>query len=72
MFRTLLICACLIGLLAGCDSPDPVDAKPLLVINEEQVFKADFLQAFQRTLHPDQQLSEIVRIWHAARGIPQF
>lgn len=60
MLRVLLLAACLVGLLLGCDSPQPAEQpKALLVINQEKVTRQEFLQAFQRTLHPDQQLSKL-------------
>lgn len=57
---TLLLC--LLSLVAGCDS-EPVVEKvpPLILINDQEISKAEFLAAFEKSLQKDQPLSGIER-----------
>ena len=57
---SLLLCLC--GLVAGCSSEPVVEALPaLIVINDQEITKADFLVEFEQSLQKDQQLSGIER-----------
>ena len=57
---SLLLCLC--GLVAGCSSEPVVEAlPPLIVINDQEITKADFLVEFEQSLQKDQQLSGIER-----------
>ena len=57
---TLLLC--LFGLAAGCSSEPVVEALPaLIVINDQEITKANFLVEFEQSLQKDQQLSGIER-----------
>jgi len=52
----------LFGLVAGCNSEPVVEALPaLIVINDQEITKADFLVEFEQSLQKDQQLSGIER-----------
>ena len=60
--RILTLLLCLFGLAAGCSSEPVVEALPaLIVINEQEITKADFLVEFEQSLQKDQQLSGIER-----------
>lgn len=62
-FRILfLLLFCVLGLSAGCDS-EPVVKKvePLIRINDQEISKAAFLAAFEKSLQKDQPLSGIER-----------
>src|SRR5210317_2528259 len=53
---------CLFGLVAGCSSEPVVEAlPPLIVINDQEITKADFLVEFEQSLQKDQQLTGIER-----------
>jgi len=51
-----------LGLTAGCD-PEPVAEapSPLIVINEQEISRDEFLAAFEKSLHQDQPLTGIER-----------
>jgi hypothetical protein len=50
------------GLVAGCSSEPVVEVLPaLIVINDQEITKADFLVEFEQSLQKDQQLSGIER-----------
>ena len=57
-----ILCLCLVGFVAGCDS-EPVVEKvaPLIQINDQEISKAEFLAAFEKSLQKDQPLSGIER-----------
>ncbi len=57
-----ILCLCLFGLAAGCDT-EPVVEKvlPLIQINDQEISKAEFLVAFEKSLQKDQPLSGIER-----------
>ena len=60
--RILSLLLCLSGLVAGCSSEPVVEALPaLIVINDQEITKADFLVEFEQSLQKDQQLSGIER-----------
>ena len=60
--RILTLLICLFGLVAGCSSEPVVEALPaLIVINDQEITKADFLVEFEQSLQKDQQLSGIER-----------
>ena len=60
--RILSLLLCLFGLVAGCNSEPVVEALPaLIVINDQEITKADFLVEFEQSLQKDQQLSGIER-----------
>ncbi len=53
---------CLLVLAVGCSSEPAVEAiPPLIVINDQEISKADFLVEFEQSLQKDQQLSGIER-----------
>lgn len=53
---------CLLVLVVGCSSEPTVEAlQPLIVINDQEISKADFLIEFEKSLQKDQQLSGIER-----------
>jgi peptidyl-prolyl cis-trans isomerase C len=48
--------------LAGCEAePEPRPAAPLIVINDQEISKADFYAAFEESLQQDQPLTGIER-----------
>ena len=51
-----------LGLTAGCD-PEPAaeDPPPLIVINDQEISRNEFLAAFEKSLHQDQPLTGIER-----------
>lgn len=57
-----LLILCLLGLSAGCNS-EPVVEKvvPLIRINDQEITRAEFLAAFEKSLQKDQPLSGIER-----------
>ncbi len=60
--RILSLLLCLSGLVAGCSSEPVVEALPaLIVINDQEITKANFLVEFEQSLQKDQQLSGIER-----------
>jgi peptidyl-prolyl cis-trans isomerase C len=60
--RILTLLICLFGLAAGCSSEPVVEVLPaLIVINDQEITKADFLVEFEQSLQKDQQLSGIER-----------
>ena len=60
--RILSLLLCLFGLVAGCSSEPVVEVLPaLIVINDQEITKADFLVEFEQSLQKDQQLSGIER-----------
>jgi peptidyl-prolyl cis-trans isomerase C len=60
--RILTLLICLFGLAAGCSSEPVVEVLPaLIVINDQEITKADFLIEFEQSLQKDQQLSGIER-----------
>ena len=60
--RILSLLLCLFGLVAGCSSEPIVEVLPaLIVINDQEITKADFLVKFEQSLQKDQQLSGIER-----------
>jgi len=60
--RLLSLFLCLFGLVAGCSSEPIVEVLPaLIVINDQEITKADFLVKFEQSLQKDQQLSGIER-----------
>lgn len=53
---------CLLVLVVGCRSEPVVEASPpLIVINDQEISKANFLVEFEQSLQKDQQLSGIER-----------
>lgn len=63
LIRILSLFFCLFGLVAGCDSEPVIEEKvlPLIQINDQEISKAEFLAAFERSLQQDQPLSGIER-----------
>ena len=60
--RILTLLFCMFGLAAGCSSEPVVEALPaLIVINDQEITKADFIVEFEQSLLKDQQLSGIER-----------
>jgi len=60
--RILTLLFCTFGLVAGCSSETVVEVLPaLIVINDQEITKADFLVEFEQSLQKDQQLSGIER-----------
>jgi peptidyl-prolyl cis-trans isomerase C len=60
--RILTLLICFFGLAAGCSSEPVVEALPaLIVINDQEITKAEFLVEFEQSLQKDQQLSGIER-----------
>lgn len=61
-FRILTLLLFLICLSVGCSSEPVVEeVPPLIVINDQEISKADFLVDFEQSLQKDQQLSGIER-----------
>ncbi|MBW2477534.1 MAG: peptidylprolyl isomerase [Deltaproteobacteria bacterium] len=58
MYRALLFGFCLFVLI-GCESHQQEAVPPLLLVNGEQLSREEFLESFKRTLHPEQQLSQV-------------
>ena len=47
-------------LMLGCSSePVNITKAPLLVVNDEEISRQEFLDAFARSMHPGEQLSEV-------------
>jgi peptidyl-prolyl cis-trans isomerase C len=60
--RILSLLICLFGLVAGCSSEPVVEElPPLIVINDQEISRAEFLVEFEQNLQKDQQLSGIER-----------
>jgi peptidyl-prolyl cis-trans isomerase C len=60
--RILTLIFCLFALVAGCSSEPVVEVLPaLIVINDQEITKADFLVEFEQSLQKDQQLRGVER-----------
>jgi peptidyl-prolyl cis-trans isomerase C len=62
LLRILTFSLCFLSLLAGCSSEPVVEElPPLIVINDQEISRAEFLVEFEQNLQKDQQLSGIER-----------
>ena len=62
LLRILTFSLCFLSLLAGCSSEPVVEElPPLIVINDQEISRAEFLVEFEQSLQKDQQLSGIER-----------
>ena len=62
LLRILTFSLCFFSLLAGCSSEPVVEElPPLIVINDQEISRAEFLVEFEQSLQKDQQLSGIER-----------
>lgn len=64
-WRTILLSLLLLGgvlFFAGCEAePEKKPVLPLIVINDQEISKADFLAAFEKSLQKDQPLTGVER-----------
>ena len=64
-WRILLLCLLLFGgalFVTGCEAePEEKPVSPLIVINDQEISKADFLAEFEKSLQKDQPLTGIER-----------